>query len=413
MTNVIRNDQEHARAISRISDLILSDASEGSAESEEIVLLGMLVEAYEKERFLLEAVDAVSAVRFRMEQLGLAPRDLIPLFGSRSRVSEFLSGKRQLSLAMVQTLHENLGIPYACLHRQAAEGEGDAIVLWERFPLREMIKRGWVVNPYPRKRGALSSAVMQDLIEAFFSPIGGVSATQSVLHRQGEARVGASTDRYALMAWAAHVLRRAERVEVSREFVAQDWNAETIAALRSLSRESDGARRAVGFLEERGIVVDVVPHLPRTKLDGAAMRRSDGVPVIALTLRYDRVDNFWFTLMHELGHVVRHFSGSSLDSNDQELFFDDLDVPASVDVKEREADDFARESLIPKDMWEASAVRYVVAPETARLLAEQVGVAPAVVAGRVRYEKNNYRLLAGLVDSGAVRKQFPEVNWGA
>ncbi len=412
MTNVIRNDQEHARAISRISELILSDATEGSLESEEIRLLGMLVEAYEKERFLLEAVDAVSAVRFRMEQLGLAPRDLVPFFGSRSRVSEFLSGKRSLSLAVVQSLHENLGIPYASLHRQVEESAGDTAVMWERFPLREMIKRGWVVNPYLRKRGALSSAMMQDLMEAFFSPIGGVGATQRVLHRQGEARVGAGTDRYALMAWAAHVLRRAERVDVSRAFNAQDWGAETIAALRSLSRESDGARRAVGFLEDRGIVVDVVPHLPRTKLDGAAMRRSDGVPVIALTLRYDRVDNFWFTLMHELGHVVRHFASSSDGLGDSEVFFDDLDVRTSVDAKEREADDFARHSLVPKEMWEASAVRYVVAPETARLLADQVGVAPAVVAGRVRYEKNNYRLLTALVESGAIRKQFPEVSWG-
>src|SRR4030042_1351312 len=61
---------------------------------------------------------------------------------------------------------------------------------------------------------------------------------------------------------------------------------------------------ARAFLEKMGIILAVEPHLPRTHLDGAAMLRSDGTPVVALTLRYDRLDNFWFTLSHELAHIT-------------------------------------------------------------------------------------------------------------
>ena len=64
------------------------------------------------------------------------------------------------------------------------------------------------------------------------------------------------------------------------------------------------------FLNRHGISVEIVRHLPRTYLDGAALQSADGHPVIGLTLRYDRVDNFWWVLLHELAHVTRHLRKS-------------------------------------------------------------------------------------------------------
>jgi HTH-type transcriptional regulator/antitoxin HigA len=150
-------------------------------------------------------------------------------------------------------------------------------------------------------------------------------------------------------------------------------------------------------------------HLPRTRLDGAAMLTEEGVPVVALTIRYDRLDNFWFTLLHECGHVVRHLAGPI--RADTVEYFDDLDVQDAGDSREREADEFARESLVPSAQWQASAVAFAPSVDAATALADEVGVSPAVIAGRVRHEKRNFRLLNPLVGAGKVRPLFPEVRF--
>ena len=86
-----------------------------------------------------------------------------------------------------------------------------------------------------------------------------------------------------------------------------DWGND----LARLSVHADGPARVAKVLRSFGIVFVVLEHLPGTYLDGAALRRSDGVPVIAITLRYDRLDNFWFTLIHEFCHVACHLSADT------------------------------------------------------------------------------------------------------
>lgn len=99
--------------MSRIDDLF--ECAQGTPEHDELELLVMLVESYEDRAFPLDLPDPISAIRFRMEQEGLSPKDLVPFIGSRSRVSEVLSGRRTLSLSMIRALHDGLGIPYDVL----------------------------------------------------------------------------------------------------------------------------------------------------------------------------------------------------------------------------------------------------------------------------------------------------------
>ena len=129
------------------------------------------------------------------------------------------------------------------------------------------------------------------------------------------------------------------------------------------------------------------------------MKSEDGRPVIGLTLRYDRIDNFWWVLIHELAHVAKH-----LLEND-ETFIDDLKLD-STDAKESEADDFAYECLIPADVWESSGIMGNPSPMAVIALAQEVGLHPAIVAGRARHESGNYRLLSQFVGSGEVRHLF-------
>ena len=129
------------------------------------------------------------------------------------------------------------------------------------------------------------------------------------------------------------------------------------------------------------------------------MKSATGRPVIGLTLRYDRIDNFWWVLMHELAHVVRHLPETD------ETFIDDLGL-ASTDAKEADADDFAYECLIPETAWQESGVLDNPSPMAVIALAQEVGIHPAIVAGRVRRQERRYRLLSQFVGTGEVRKLF-------
>src|SRR5436305_1530370 len=86
-------------------------AKHGTPEGDRLDILVTLVEAWEAKHYPIDLPDPVEALKFHMEQKGLAPRDLIPLIGSRNRVSEVLNGKRSLTLGMIWRLHHGLGIP--------------------------------------------------------------------------------------------------------------------------------------------------------------------------------------------------------------------------------------------------------------------------------------------------------------
>ncbi len=105
----IRTEADHEAALARIDALM--DAQAGSPEIEELSVLAELVESYEARQFPIELPTPLEAIRFRMEQAGLEPRDLEPYIGNGGRVWEVLSGKRPLTLAMIRALHKHLGIP--------------------------------------------------------------------------------------------------------------------------------------------------------------------------------------------------------------------------------------------------------------------------------------------------------------
>ena len=122
--------------------------------------------------------------------------------------------------------------------------------------------------------------------------------------------------------------------------------------------------------------------------------------MIALTLRYDRIDNFWFCLMHELAHVSLHFGRETVQ------FYDDLDVTPESVPREQEADRFAGEALVPEEAWRRSAASRLRSREAVHDLARKLRVHPAIVAGRIRNEFKSYRVLNRLVGHGEVRKLF-------
>ena len=113
----IRTRKEHKEALLRVQELFDLDPKEGSAHSDELELLAMVVEEYEDLHHPIPPPDPIDAIKFRMDQMGLTDKDLDKLLGSRQRRSEIFNGKRKLSLNMIRTLHEKLQIPAETLIR--------------------------------------------------------------------------------------------------------------------------------------------------------------------------------------------------------------------------------------------------------------------------------------------------------
>ncbi len=112
----IRTEKDYEAALARIDALM--NAERDSAEFDELDVLADLVELYESKHNPMGFPNPVAAIEFRMEQVKLSPRDLIPLFGSHAKVSEVLSGKRAITVPMARALHEHLGIPADVLLRE-------------------------------------------------------------------------------------------------------------------------------------------------------------------------------------------------------------------------------------------------------------------------------------------------------
>jgi HTH-type transcriptional regulator/antitoxin HigA len=181
-----------------------------------------------------------------------------------------------------------------------------------------------------------------------------------------------------------------------------DAGAITLDVVRSLAKLSvydDGPQRAREALSKLGVILVILPHLPGTHLDGAAMRRSDGTSVIALTLRRDRIDNFWFTLLHEFAHVAFHLVG------DKTLILDDLEI-ASSEAIEEEADRLAQRALVPEDLWATFNNGAYTSLSDVLEFARRAEVNPAIIAGRWQKQNRDFRKFSRLLGHGSVRAQL-------
>lgn len=398
MITAINSENDYKAALLEIEELIDRNAKAGTPEGDRLHILGLIVQDYEQKRIESQAPDPIEAVKFRMEQMGLTARDLVPLIGSRSKVSEILARKRPLSLAMVRALHKGLGIPAKSLLREQSLFETNQFDIdWNRFPVKEMIRRGWLKT----RLGGLSRS-SRDLMEEFLAPLGR-DWTPSVLYKHGRyVRSARQMDPYALAAWNARVCRRAMESPPKEKFDRAVLTLAFMHELAHLSTLGDGPKQACEYLQTVGISVIVEPHLPDTFLDGAAILVAANRPAIGLTIRHDRLDNFWFVLMHELIHVAKHLTEESTG------FYDDLDVDDTSNPQEQEADELAGEALIPENEWSVSPAKNLRTQEAVDHLARRLRIHPAIVAGKIRHHYRSFRVLNRLVGQGEVRRLFPE-----
>ncbi len=391
---IIKDQAEYEAALEQLSTLMNRDLVPGSDDENLIELLQLVLKDYEEKNIGPSDLDPIEAIKFRMDQMNLLKKDLIPFIGSASKVSEVLSGTRKLSISMIRKLHKGLGIPLTSLLTDTAQASDvlhDSYIDYRQFPLKEMQKRGCFKKLYKNAKDLKEYAeeLMKEFCGEYLNLLQpGHAYLRAPLHQRGKR----SIDKYALSVWHICVLKKAEKLahlpEYNKELINESWLRDLI----KLSASNNGPKLAKEYLERFGIALIFEPHFKKTFLDGAAMSFKKR-PIIALTLRHKRIDNFWFVLAHELSHLIKHIN---LNNEEMGIFIDDLDVEEHLDKIELEADKVANEAIIPHHEWMKSKNK-IKSTDDIISFAKKLGINAGIVAGKIRHERKNYRIFSKLL----------------
>lgn len=395
---IIKTENQYRAYLTEVERLAAEDPVPGTPDGDRLELLAKLVEDYEKERFKFDRPNPVDAILFRMEEQGLRQKDLAPLLGGKNRASEILSRKRPLTLAMVRALSDRLHIPAELLIREPEPSQYGEEEDEDEIPLPLLVKSGLFDNEKATR--LTTSAVVQRYLKPRHGPL--------YLRRTITYGATPDTNKTRLRLWVGRARELAMESRRQRGSWRPDTlNEEFLSYVAKFSWAEKGPLLVQEFLAEKGVALIVLPALPQTKLDGAAMLAPDGAPVIGVTIRHDRLDSFWFTLVHELAHAWKH-----LPERDIAITDESVEDEREDDSKEAEANRLARDAFIPRSLWKRSEAFLRPSVETINGLADKLHISPAVIAGRLRREKTGYATFGRLVGNRQVRKLFPGVKWG-
>ncbi|NVN03288.1 MULTISPECIES: ImmA/IrrE family metallo-endopeptidase [Asaia] len=393
-TKIIRTEDQYHAYLKEVGDLIVRSEALTADEQSRMEVLTVLIESYENGKCPVEPTDPIDAILFRMEERGLKRADLIPYFGTSSRVSEVLNRKRPLTVQMIRALSLGLGISAETLVGLNEASPVKREIDWSKFPIKEMVSRGWIER-LTNKSIELAENAIKNYITNSGLQIGSASFRRTLA---GDAT--SPTTMYALYAWLARVIQKARTSKNGlSHFDSNKINSGFLRELAQLSWSEHGPLLAVEYLRKHGIVVVFEGHLKGTQVDGAALKDVDGTPIVALTLRYDRLDNFWFTLLHEVAHIWKHLDG------DGEAFVDDLNI-SSEDRREAEANRLAGEAFIPRLIWRRSDAYISPSKDSINALARSLNIHPAIVAGRLRKDTGNFSVFSDMLGNGEVKKML-------
>lgn len=329
-------------------------------------------------------------LRRELEERGWSQQDLARITGRPPQViNQIVSGAKQITPETALELGQafgtsaelwmNLEAAYR-LQLAAQRGSGDSITrrsrLWAMAPVRELIRLGWLEDS--GDENVLEHRLLEYLrLESLDDDIR--------LAANFRCSVARTPDERALLSWTRRVQILAERQKAT---VFDRARLESgIGSLLELARRPEQVSEIPGALLGLGVRCTVVPRLERTYVDGAALNTGEA-PIVALTLRLDRIDNFWFTLMHELAHLVLGHEGTFIDETG--------DPDCVLDSREKRADRLASDWLVPPREYRAFLAerrsRFPIDKVVA--FADSIGRHPGIVVGRLHHDgKLNYKYL--------------------
>lgn len=231
------------------------------------------------------------------------------------------------------------------------------------------------------------------------SPLGTVFfdlplSTQPTLFRKS-----AKADENLLAIWQARARAQAEYLCLAEERPTfTGLTKEQLRQLAILSVNPQIVRQLPSILAELGIILVSVCALPGMSADGAVFHLSTGHPVIAMSLRFPRLDYFWFTLLHELAHLVLH-----TDQLKEPVFFD-VETSEERDRIEKAANRLAKDSIVDRESWRNCAPKYDTSDQAVHTYAAEQGVHPSLIAGLLRKESGNYKRYSSIINKHDVRE---------
>lgn len=333
-------------------------------------------------------------IRDELEARGWSQRDLAYVLGvAEGAVTLMLSGKRGISVDMARALGNAFDVsPEFFVNLQSAYDlararEPDPSIarkgkLQSAYPVREMIKRGWFSNDVP-------TDVLEHQLGRFFE---WTTGADGCAHAAKKTSYESTTP--AQLAWVARVRQLASEMVLDERYSDAKLR-DGLGRLRGLMSAPEEARHVPRALAELGIRFVVVEVLQGSKMDGVCLWLNDQSPVIGMSLRFDRIDNFWFVLAHELGHVVnRH--GRTAPMIDDELEGARAGDGEELPEEERVANRIAQDFCVPTQQLESFVARKAPYFSERDLVgfASRLGVHSGIVAGQIRRRTNNWRIFA-------------------
>ena len=329
------------------------------------------------ERIPAEVFAPGDLIREELEARGWTQTDLAEILGRPMRtVSNILTGKTAITPETAQGLGEAFGVGAQFwlnmessyrLHVYRRRGNTTSMVLrkaalYERAPIKDMLKRGWI-------EPTECMDVLEKQVDDFFAePTLTAAARKSTPYSETTNSQRAWLYRAKHLAAAVHAKKYTKKQLLSG-----------LGDLKALMAEPDEIRHVPRLLSDLGVKFLIVEHLPHTRIDGACIWLNSS-PVVVLSMRYDRIDSFWYTLTHELGHLVNG-----------DRFSIDIDLVAKGDgqdkpPQESKADQFAVELLVPQRELDdfIARVHPLYSKKKIEGFALRIGVHPGIVVGQLQ-----------------------------
>jgi HTH-type transcriptional regulator / antitoxin HigA len=348
-------------------------------------------------RNIAEAFPPGEFIKDELQARGWSQSDLADILGRNTgTISQMISGKQPINPTLAKELGAAFGTdPQFWMNLQTSyllwreeHAETNAVErkarLYALTPVKELVKRNWIEpseNIEVLERRVCSFLGINNPLEA---PTVSFAARKSGANSEiPSPPMIAWLKRATYLAEAVHVKKYSEKVLVGGQH-----------RLRSLMQWAEDVKQVPRVLADLGIRFVVVEHMPQTKLDGMTFWLNDSSPVVALTLRHDRVDNFWQSLLHEIDHV-RHGEGKLTPCIDEDI------ESSNKPENELRCDRFAAEfSIPPNELRDFIArVRPYFTPEKATGFALRMKVHPSVAAGQIRHAMGNFSVLSTLVST--------------
>jgi HTH-type transcriptional regulator / antitoxin HigA len=330
-----------------------------------------------------------------MEARGWLQRDLAFILGiPEQAVNIILSGKRGISPDMARALGDAFDVPaefFANLQKaydlSRAQQPNPGVAVRARmqgsYPIREMIKRGWIDDA--------DSDLLEMQLARYFE-VSGPDEIPFLAHAAKKSNYEERGISPTQLAWLFRVRQVAKSISVPR-YSERSLRA-ALGRLSALLVEPEEARHVPGILMESGVRLVFVEGLPAGKIDGVCLWLDDTSPVIGMSMRYDRIDNFWFVLRHEIEHVLRR-DGTTEEVIDDELEGRKASTDASLPEEERAANLAAADFCAPSAKVDSFITRKrpFFYEKDVLALARVMSRHPGLVVGQLQHKLNRHDYL--------------------